>query len=185
MLTTKPCRLSNVHNELVRKKSIKFSVVHITDSAYNWQFHLRIQTEHIHKTVVLQLVESHSLITLHRQCSRSSVCMQSRRPYWCPPALWWQWRLWWWRWRDHCTVWEWVSILCGCWTSLSLASISDWTLQINVFCLTMEGVPQLENACHLYLMSAVGVALMVLVNVLLQQMIALVRYIQVGSLTMC
>ena len=39
----------------------------------------------------------------------------------------------------------------GGWTSLSLVSISDWTLQINVFCLTMEGVPKLENAYQLNL----------------------------------
>ena len=45
--------------------------------------------------------------------------------------------------------------------------ISDWTLQINVFCLTMEGVPQLENVKHLNLMSTVGPALMALVTVLL------------------
>ena len=64
----------------------------------------------------------------------------------------------------------------GCWTSLSLVSISDWTLQINVFYLTMEGVLTPENVKHLNLMSTVGVVLMALVNVLLQPMIALVRY---------
>ena len=40
-------------------------------------------------------------------------------------------------------------------------------LQINVFCLTMEGVPELEYAYHLNLMSTVGSALEALVNVIL------------------
>ena len=59
----------------------------------------------------------------------------------------------------------------GYWTSLSLVSI----LQINVFCLTMEGVPKLENAYHLNLMSTVGVALEALVTVLLKRMSVLVN----------
>ena len=40
-------------------------------------------------------------------------------------------------------------------------------LQINVFCLTMEGVPELENAYHLNLMSTVESALEALWNVIL------------------
>ena len=49
-------------------------------------------------------------------------------------------------------------------------------VQINVFCLTMEGVRTPEIVKHLNLMSTVGVVLMALVIVILKQMIVLVRY---------